>query len=280
MKLVFNEATTLKNSTLKNDLELCEKYGYDGIEIRLDKLKEFLASYTVDDLKQFFAFHRLKPYAFNALEFITFRDEEGFGQILRDLQFLCEIGQQIGCKTVIAVPTFDVGDYTKSEIKAETVRVLRELAEFSEPYGVKIAFEFCGYPNCSVNTFTQAYEIVKAVESSQVGLVLDCFHFHAMNSQLEDLQAADPTDIFVFHIDDCEDFPVGALRDRHRVWPGDGAIDLDGILRTLQSIGYNDMASIELFRPEYWQWEAEAAIQTGKIKMENVLRRYFEIERV
>ncbi|GAB6006052.1 hypothetical protein JCM12214_19520 [Geobacillus vulcani] len=158
--------------------------------------------------------------------------------------------------------------------------MLRELAEFSEPYGVKIAFEFCGYPNCSVNTFTQAYEIVKAVDSSQVGLVLDCFHFHAMNSQLEDLQAADPTDIFVFHIDDCEDFPVGALRDRHRVWPGDGAIDLDGILRTLQSIGYNDMASIELFRPEYWQWEAEAAIQTGKIKMENVLRRYFEIERV
>jgi 2-keto-myo-inositol isomerase len=99
MKIVFNEATTLQNSTLKNDLDLCEKHGYDGIEIRLDKLKEFLASYTVDDLKQFFASHRLKPYAFNALEFITFRDEEGFGQIRCDLQFLCEIGQQIGCKT-------------------------------------------------------------------------------------------------------------------------------------------------------------------------------------
>jgi 2-keto-myo-inositol isomerase len=64
------------------------------------------------------------------------------------------------------------------------------------------------------------------------------------------------------------------------VWPGDGAIDLDGILRTLQAIGYNEMASIELFRPEYWQWEAEETIQTGKAKMENVLRRYFEIERV
>ena len=49
--------------------------------------------------------------------------------------------------------------------------------------------------------------------NKNVGLVLDCFHFHAMNSRIEDLQAADPKKIFIFHIDDSEDLPVGALRD-------------------------------------------------------------------
>ncbi|EZP77361.1 xylose isomerase [Parageobacillus genomosp. 1] len=279
MKIAFNEATTLKNSTLKKDLELCEKYGYDLIEIRLDKLREFLVDHTVEDLKTFFEHHRIKPYAFNALEFITFRDQEGYEQIRNDLQFLCQIGEVINCKTVIAVPTFDIGDYTKLEIKKETVRVLHELAQLAEPYGIRLALEFCGYPNCSVNTFAQAYDIVQEVNRDNVGIVLDCFHFHAMNSRIEDLQVADPSKIFVFHIDDCEDLPVGALRDHHRVWPGDGAIDLNRILHALKEIGYDEMASVELFRPEYWEWDIEKTIKTAKEKTEKILSSYFELSK-
>ncbi|MFE9549417.1 isomerase, partial [Bacillus velezensis] len=48
MKLCFNEATTLENSNLKQDLELCEKHGYDYIEIRtMDKLPEYLKDHSL-----------------------------------------------------------------------------------------------------------------------------------------------------------------------------------------------------------------------------------------
>jgi 2-keto-myo-inositol isomerase len=278
MKIAFNQATTMKRSTLQKDLELCETYGYELIEIRLDKLKEYLTEYSVEDLKAFFDQNRIKPYAFNALEFITFRDEAGYQQIKDDLQFLCKIGEVIDCKKIIVVPTFDIGDYTKAQIKEETVRVLHELADLAQPYGIHLALEFCGYPNCSINTFGQAYDIVKEVNRDHVGIVLDCFHFHAMNSRLEDLRNADPKKIFVFHIDDCEDLPVGALRDHHRLWPGEGSVDLDSILRTLQEIGYGEMVSIELFRPEYWEWDIEKTIRVGKETTEKVVGKYFEID--
>ncbi|MBO8163522.1 MAG: sugar phosphate isomerase/epimerase [Brevibacillus sp.] len=278
MKIAFNQATTMKHSTLKKDLELCEKHGYAYIEIRLDKLKDYLKDNTVEDLKSFFDKSRIKPYAFNALEFINFRDEAGCQQILDDLQFLCRIGDVIHCKTIVVVPSFDIGDFTKTQIKEETVKVLHELANLAEPFGVRLALEFCGYPNCSINTFGQAYEIVTEVNRENVGMVLDCFHFHAMNSRINDLQNADPGKIFVFHIDDCEDLPVGALRDHHRVWPGEGAVDLDGILRTLQEIGYQEMVSIELFRPEYWEWDVEKAIKAGKETTEKAVRKFFEVE--
>jgi 2-keto-myo-inositol isomerase len=277
MKVAFNQATTMKYSTLQKDLELCEKYGYDFIEIRLDKLKDYLREHTAEELKSFFETNRIKPYAFNALEFVTFRDKAGYQQTIEDLQFLCQIGEALACKTIIVVPTFDIGDYTRSQIKEETARVLHELAELAQPYGVRLALEFCGYPNCSVNTFGQAYDIVKEVNRDDVGIVLDCFHFHAMNSRIQDLRNADPTKIFVFHIDDCEDLPVGALRDHHRVWPGEGAIDLESILRTLKEIGYQEMVSIELFRPEYWEWDVERAIRVAKETTENIVRKYFEI---
>jgi len=274
MKIAFNQATTMKHSTLELDLAYCEKHGYDGIEIRLDKLKDYLRRHRPQELKAFFERSALRPLAFNALEQISFRDEESFRQIVNDLK-LGEIGGIIGCRTVIVVPAFDVGDYTKQAIRDETVRALRQLADLARPYGLRLAFEFVGYPNCSVNTFGQAYDIVREAERDNVGIVLDCFHFHAMNSRLEDLRQADPADIFVFHIDDCEDLPAGALRDRHRVWPGQGCIDLDAILRTLKEIGYGEMASVELFRPEYWEWDIERAIRTGYETASRVIRSYF-----
>lgn len=42
MKLGINEATCKENSSLELDLQLCEKYHYDYIEIRLDMLKDYL----------------------------------------------------------------------------------------------------------------------------------------------------------------------------------------------------------------------------------------------
>jgi 2-keto-myo-inositol isomerase len=277
MKIAFNQATTLNNSTLEKDLELCEKNGYDLIEIRFDKLREYLEQHTVEDLKRFFDQNRIKPFAFNALVFINFRDHEGFQEIKDELLFSCQIGEIINCKTVIAVPNLDIGDFTKTQIKEETVRALRELSDIAQPYGVKLALEFIGYPNCSVNTFGQAYEIVQETNRENVGVVLDCFHFHAMGSRIEDLKKADPAKIFVFHIDDCEDLPIGALRDHHRVWPGDGGIDLDEIMNTLVEIGYHDMVSVELFRPEYWEWDAAKTIQVGKEKTEAAIRPFFDV---
>ncbi|WP_338826609.1 sugar phosphate isomerase/epimerase family protein [Neomoorella thermoacetica] len=274
MKLCFNEGTTMKNSTLELDLELCNKYRYDLIEIRVDQLNSYLERHSLNDLIKFFNEHQIKPYSFNTLEFVTFRDAINYKKIKDDLVYLCETGTKINCRNIVVVPSFDV-PYTKRQIKEETVRVLNDLADVAEKYHINLAFEFVGYPNCSVNTFEQAYEIVTAVNRENVGMVLDCFHFHSMNSKIEALKKADPNKIFIFHIDDAEDLPVGALRDNNRLWPGDGSIDLDLILKTLKEIGYDRMASVELFREEYWKWEPEKTIKVAKEKTEAVIKKYF-----
>jgi 2-keto-myo-inositol isomerase len=165
-------------------------------------------------------------------------------------------------------------DKTIREIRRESIRVLNDLADTAERYNMKLAYEFVGYPNCSVNTFGQCYEIIHELNRDSVGLVLDCFHFHAMNSRREDLEQADAKKIFVLHIDDSEDLPPGILRDQHRLWPGDGVIPLDKILNILCKKGYVGAASVELFRPEYWNWDVEQAIQVGKEKTRKLLSEY------
>ncbi|MFP7158173.1 2-keto-myo-inositol isomerase [Priestia aryabhattai] len=279
MKLCFNEATTLENSNLIKDLEYCNKHGYDYIEIRtMDKLPEYLESHSMDDLAQFFNTNHIKPLALNALAFFNNRSEEEYQEVIEEFKGMLETAQKIGAHYIVAVPLVTEQKIVKAEIKNSCVQVLNELSELAEPYGVKIAVEFVGHPQCTVNTFGQAYDIVQAVNRDNVGLVLDCFHFHAMGSKLEDLKQADVSKIFIVHIDDTEDFPIGFLTDEDRVWPGLGAIDLDAIFSTLKEKGYNDAVSVELFRPEYYQLSAEEAIKTAKETTVKAISEYYSFQ--
>lgn len=275
MKLCYNQATTMRNSTLEKDLVLCEKYGYDLIEIRLDKLREYLESHSIDDLKAFFAGSHLKPFAFNALESAMFADEKHWKFLMDALDLFVEVGAAIGCKKVVVVPTSNVGDKTVADIREEAFRVLREIRARAPQ--MELALEFVGYPEQCVNTFGQAYDIVANCGLDKVGVVLDCFHFYAMNSHMDDLITADKKNIAILHIDDCEDLPVGALRDEHRLWPGDGVIPLDKIFSIIKDDGYDTMASVELFRPEYYDMDPEDCIRIGKEKSVKVLSPYWEV---
>lgn len=278
MKIGFNQATTMKKSSLEKDLELCEKHGYDLIEIRtMDKLKDYLENHTVEDLANYFKTHKIKPYAFNTLVFFNNRDEAGYKEIKEEFEYLCEVGQKIGCNTIIAVPLVTTEKITMAKIKESCVKVLNELADIGEKYGIRISVEFLGHPQATVNTFAQAYDIIQTVNRDNVGITIDCFHFHGMGSRIEDLRKADGSKIFVVHINDTEDFPIGILTDEDRLWPGEGAIDLDGIFSALKEIGYSEMASVELFRPEYYELEIEDAIRIGKEKSVAVIKKYFNI---
>ncbi|MCM3413184.1 2-keto-myo-inositol isomerase [Metabacillus litoralis] len=279
MKLCFNQATTLENSNLAKDLEYCEKHGYDFIEIRtMDKLPEYLQDQSIDELANYFRSNHIKPLALNALVFFNNRDEAGYKETIAEFKNMLEVAGKIGAQYVVAVPLVTENKILKTEIKDSCVDVLTELSDLAEPYGVKIALEFVGHPQCTVNTFGQAYDIVQAVDRENVGLVLDAFHFHAMGSNLDDLKNADGSKIFIFHIDDTEDFPIGFLTDEDRVWPGLGAIDLDSIITVLKEKGYNGPASVEIFRPEYYQLGAEEAIKTAKETTLEVLSKYYDIK--
>jgi 2-keto-myo-inositol isomerase len=281
MQLCFNQATTLENSNLVKDLEYCEKHGYDSIEIRtMDKLPEYLQDHSLDKLVEYFQTHHIKPLAFNALVFFNNRDEAGYKDIINEFKQMMETGKKLGIKYVVAVPLVTKEKILKQDIKNSCVEVLKELSGIAEPYGIKIAVEFVGHPECTVNTFGQAYDIVETVNRENVGLVLDCFHFHAMGSKMEDLKEADGSKIFILHIDDTEDFPIGFLTDEDRLWPGLGAINLDGILSTLKEIGFSDVVSVELFRPEYYQLDAEEAIKVAKETTVKVASKYFEFDTI
>lgn len=281
MKIAMNQGTTLENSTLELDLHLLEKYGYDFIEIRsIDKLKEYLETHSINELVEFFQTHHLKPLSLNALVYFNNRTEEEYQTLLEEYKEMLEYAKILNIDRIVVVPLVSEKKILRSIIKQSCVEVLTELSDLAKPYGVKLALEFIGHPHATVNTLSFANEIVAEVDRENVGIVFDTYQYYAMNSTLEDLKNTDFSKVFLFHINDVEDYMPGIMLDEDRVYPGDGVIDLDSILTIIKGKGFSDHASIEVFRPEYYQLDAEEVVKAAKEKTLKVLAPHFLTEEV
>ena len=155
----------------------------------------------------------------------------------------------------------------------ESTRVLLELGAIAESHGVGLAFEFLGQTGCSVQTLDLASEIVGRVARPNVGLVIDSFHFYAGGSSMDMIDALDPERLFIFHINDAEDLPREQLQDSHRLLPGLGILPLREMLQAFKRIGYDRVASVEIFRPEYWEWDPFQLAREAKDALDAVLNR-------
>ncbi|MDY7039888.1 MAG: sugar phosphate isomerase/epimerase [Chloroflexota bacterium] len=278
MLLGFNGATTMK-ATLPQDIVTASGAGFKALEIWAAKMDEYLAEHGVAELRALFAEHGVQPASINSIEFITFRPPEEYKQIKARCRELCELAQSLGCDKIVVVPSpTPEGGATETEIRDESVRVLRELAAITERYGVHLAFEFLGFPWCSVRTLGQCYDIVKETNRPNVGLVIDTCHFYAGGSDLRDIERVHTPKLLILHINDVEDRPPETIEDAHRLLPGEGGIPLDDILVRLSHIGYDGLCSIELFRPEYWERDPAELARAARQTTLEVLEPYFRVE--
>ncbi len=251
MKIALNGATTM-HADLTTDIKAASEAGYDLIEIWAAKLREFLKTNTVADLKNLLDENNLEPYSINSIEHITFRNAEDYEKIKAECEEYSKIAGEINCPYVVVVPGKLPENASEETIIDESVKVLNELADIAEKYSVGLAFEFLGQTDCSVQTLDLDKKIIEKVNRENVGLVIDTFHFYAGNSSFEAIETLDPRKLFIFHINDAEDLPKENLTDAHRLYPGEGILPIREIKERLDKIGYDRMVSIEIFRPEYW----------------------------
>lgn len=266
MRLGFNGATNMKCADLPKDVEIARVAGYDVLEIWGARLREYLDSHSLTELKSLWGTGGLQPYSINSVEFITFKKGAEWEKIMDACHDYCRIAGAIDCQNVVVVPSPRPAGVSDEEIARESVRVLKELSEIADRYGVRLAFEFLGFDWCSVTTLRQCNEIVVAVARDNVGMVLDTFHLFVGGSELDSIDGIDPQKLFIFHINDAEDMPRRQLQDANRLFPGDGVIPLQETVQRLKRIGFDGVASVELFRPEYWRWDPLELAQTARDK--------------
>ncbi|MGE4484290.1 MAG: sugar phosphate isomerase/epimerase family protein, partial [Oscillospiraceae bacterium] len=164
MKICYNEATMMKASTLEKDLELCEKAGFDYIEIRIDLLHEYLNEHTMEDLRHFFSSSRIKPHAINAVYIkkdFSLSDDRQRDAFSDEVEKICAVAVALGAPSFIVVPPLNHDRITPwsspcEKVTESLVGTMKFVGKIAAKYGVGICFELVGAPYSSVRSIAHA----------------------------------------------------------------------------------------------------------------------------
>lgn len=284
MKLCFNQGSCDKcaDHSMMAELEACEKYGFDYIDLRFDDLDEYVKEHSAEELADWFSHHHLKPSTYSALLFFNWKKTDEEKQAVFDeVDRLIKIFDVIGMKHMALVPSCDIKEEASlPEIKADAVEMINKIADQCEPHGIALSLEFIGSPSFTINRFDVAYDIVQRVNRESVGIAIDLFHFHAMASSVEDVRKCDGRKITNLHINGCEDLPIGApyLTDEKRLWPGEGCINEKALTDAMKESGFDSNAvpaAIEVFRPEYYEMTVEENVKKSYETTKAFAEKYF-----
>jgi 2-keto-myo-inositol isomerase len=270
MKLGLNGATIMQ-SPIERDVEIAALCGYGAIEFWAEKLDRYVEAAPLERLAEQVRAAGLAPSCINSIENITGLDATGRTALLDELRSRVAMARALGAHSIVVVPSCIAAPVQRERAIEDAADVLRAMSDVAKD--VALAFEFLGKPGCTVPTLDMAIEIVRRVDRRNVGMVLDVFHFHAGGSELRHVRDIPLEKLLVVHLNDAEDLARDALTDAHRLYPGDGAIPLDAILGEVRDLGYDGVASIEIFRPEYWEREPADVARAAASAARSVLAR-------
>jgi 2-keto-myo-inositol isomerase len=257
--------TTGDDVTILTDIRVAGEAGYDFVELRDGKLEKHLTQGgSIVELADALARARLRVLSVNTLDDATLHTGAELAERVARCEHLCGWAEALGAPYVIVGPTYRAGRAVSADVILErTAESLSRYVAVAAAHGVRIAFEFIGYEDCSVNNLSAALAALDRVGDGRLGLVIDAFHFYVGGSRFEVLEELDPGRLFIVHMTDADHDDRARLGKPNRIFPGEGVLPLKELIAVLRRIGYRGPYSLELLRPQYWTMDPSFVARRG-----------------
>ena len=266
-ELCFN-TSTIRPASIIEKIRAAGEAGYDSIELwnedlteweqgggRLSELRQVLDDYNlaVPDLVHFSGWMDATDRVFET-------------ELLGEARRLMEQGVAVGAPRIIAGPARGQVDLNRAADR------FYRLMELGGEVGCLPALEFLGFV-AHVNNVDTLMEIVALADHPETTVVMDAFHIYRGGGRDEDILKVPGARVAIFHIDDAPrtDRRRETLTDGDRVYPGDGILNLENMLRMLASRGFSGPVSLELFNETLWRQDAREVARVGAEKVRRLI---------
>ncbi|WP_304232900.1 sugar phosphate isomerase/epimerase [Jiulongibacter sediminis] len=269
----LNTSTIMRqNLGLMGEIETAAKVGYDGIEIWMRTLQQYLkdGGKTADVRKKAEDLGIVIEDSIGFAAWIVDNDEER-GKAMDQIKMEMDLLAQIGCKR-IAAPPFGATNPPDIDLRKAAER-FHEVCELGKEMGVLPQLELWGF---SHNLHLFGETLFVAAESGHPDAVIlpDVYHLRRGGSPFEALEMINSSKIQMFHMNDYPgSTPKADLVDGMRVLPGDGDAPFGEILNTLNDKGVPIVLSLEIFNEDVWKMDATEAAALGLKKMKDVVAK-------
>jgi 2-keto-myo-inositol isomerase len=254
-----------QNPGLLKYIDIASEAGYDGIELWVKDVKQYLDDgNSAQSLKKYISKRSLKVE--NAIGFAPWlTGKSGFEQMKIEMEMMASIG----CSR-IAAPASEVPADQPFDLM-EAGNKYKQLLELGRQTGVMPILEFWGASK-TLYHIGQAMMIAAIANDPDVRILADVFHMFRGNSGYDSLKMLQGNVIEVFHMNDfVASIPRENQKDSDRVYPGDGIAPMKQILTDLKNMGGTKVLSLELFNESYWKQDPLLVAKTGLEKMKNLV---------
>jgi sugar phosphate isomerase/epimerase len=254
-QLAINSVST-RGAALPETLAAYAAAGFHNVEFCLPLVKEFLDSgATINDVRALLARHQLHCIGGFEEAVQAFSEPkqraENHSKTIENAKLIAALGGNVMVVGTDGPATSD-SQTANSDVIGVLARIFRTLADEIRPLGVTLCIEFNWSP--VVKSLRTAVDVARRSGADNVGVLFDPAHYHCTPTKFDQLNSANVPFIRHVHLDDMRDKP-GELShcNDDRVLPGQGILDLRGIIARLEEHGYGGYFSIEMFNAELWR---------------------------
>ncbi len=282
MITALNPATIGGAPPLREYVALAERYGFGGVEFQIESAEALAEESSWDNVRSLFEQFGVAPAMFGLP--VEWRLENSrFDDDLKKLADHAKSAAEIGCtRTGTWLPPAITG--SADEYLALISKRFYAIAGVLADYNIKLGLEFVGPdtarigpeafgPHPFIYTLGQTLDLIEDLDvpGENIGLLLDSFHWYTSHGTIENILMLTGNQVVHVHINDAPDLPIGKQKDKERLLPGDGIINLKGFLKTLAYIGYNGYVAVETFNSDVTALGPEHAAQLTEVAVERLL---------
>ncbi|MBC8468559.1 MAG: sugar phosphate isomerase/epimerase, partial [Planctomycetes bacterium] len=249
-------------------LEYAVKYGFDSITPSPGEFQ----NKSTSEIRDWLELMKEKGirYGTSGLPVEFRRDEDRFKTDMARLPKQAGVLRQLGITRIATWITPGHSELTYLQNFKQLKNRFREVANVLKDYDIRLGLEFVG-PRTSrarsrfpfICTHIGMMELVDAIGTGNVGLLLDSWHWYTSHGTVDELLQLSNNDIVHIHVNDAPSgIDVDKQMDNRRALPvTTGVIDMKGFINVLVKIGYDGPVECEPFDQELRNMDNDAALQ-------------------
>jgi sugar phosphate isomerase/epimerase len=239
---------------LKELVDIASNFEFDVVDTDYDWLKEFVDEYGLNESLRYLEKMQIGIGSVGLP--ITWRGTDAeFKHSLKELIDCADLTCKIKCKTLFTF-FFPSTDEEPLSYLIRLTKRLRICARILAEYDITLALEFVGplhlrekWKNPFIWRLTDTRDWIEMIGDRNIKLVLDSLHWYSSNGTIQEILNLKPEELGYVHINDARKGPRDLIRDNDRLFPGEGAINLDEFLKAVKCIGYDGILSLEIITP-------------------------------
>lgn len=254
--------STIQPASLMDKIRITGEAGYEAIELWITDVEAYVAEgHPLGAVRKALDDQGLLRPSMISLRDWCEPDQAKFEAALDVARKRLDMARELGIERIVAGPPRG-----KVPLDMASDRY-RELLEVSIRHGVPASVEFLGFVE-GINTLESAWAVCAGAGMAEGTITPDAWHMFRGGSSAATLDRIPPDHISCFHWNDAPaEPPRGEQNDSHRVYPGDGIMDLKGLADQLRSKDWHGCLSLELFNRAYWQQDPAEVARMGLAKM-------------